>query len=640
MKLPRRLLVAGVLALASPIVMSTSAGASAPPTNTPESQLCTAVPADVNLVAPDGEGLATITAAGTEALDVALPAAASRAVRAADGTVWAEVSTGAETTDVYRVPVGGEPVVSGTGQFSVTSVGVVGDRPAAVLVNGDPAAVRPDNSEAFGSVIVEYADGEQVDVKSAGGPEYFVASVTIAPDRLLEGALTDLTEAFQYFGLDAEPRTDWYVPTASAPYNAAPLYQWPLAAATAGDAAAVVLSWVEGPDFDGATNELVGGWELVLANPATGDEVLRLDLGDAGATLLHADFDGRTWVGSFDLEADDEAIEAGRVVVVDTAAAEPAAVDAGCAAGVIATLDRTVAPVQPPSTTPPPPTTAAPTTAPPTTASPPTAAPTSSAPAGCTGYEPNDQYPLQLCDEGPAVRQVQQALVATGADVTVDGYFGTETEEAVRQFQQANDLEVDGLVGDDTWAALAAFAAPPGTDTDGNGIVDPGEVTTPGAGGVPSGYVGFEYLALQEDLVFRRLDGAEIPEIEYVASWDIAGDGAGLGTSGLSALWVRIAGADVLWTTTLLFDPGSEVVNDAVALELAPGHEVVRGCSVDGVPVADVEEIGDVAVFGVIDADSPETEPAASAYQVEVPTGEITELDAVRVECRRPGAPE
>ena len=51
---------------------------------------------------------------------------------------------------------------------------------------------------------------------------------------------------------------------------------------------------------------------------------------------------------------------------------------------------------------------------------------------------------------GDAVREVQQRL-----DVPVDGYFGPETEDAVKAFQTFNGLTADGIVGQRTWAALA-----------------------------------------------------------------------------------------------------------------------------------------------------------------------------------------
>jgi peptidoglycan hydrolase-like protein with peptidoglycan-binding domain len=55
---------------------------------------------------------------------------------------------------------------------------------------------------------------------------------------------------------------------------------------------------------------------------------------------------------------------------------------------------------------------------------------------------------------GSAVRHLQQALVDQGYDIDVDGDFGDGTYNAVRQFQNANDLDVDGIAGPATLAAL------------------------------------------------------------------------------------------------------------------------------------------------------------------------------------------
>jgi peptidoglycan hydrolase-like protein with peptidoglycan-binding domain len=39
-------------------------------------------------------------------------------------------------------------------------------------------------------------------------------------------------------------------------------------------------------------------------------------------------------------------------------------------------------------------------------------------------------------------------------DLDVDGIFGPKTEAAVRGFQQNDNLSVDGIVGRQTWTAL------------------------------------------------------------------------------------------------------------------------------------------------------------------------------------------
>jgi penicillin-insensitive murein endopeptidase len=63
---------------------------------------------------------------------------------------------------------------------------------------------------------------------------------------------------------------------------------------------------------------------------------------------------------------------------------------------------------------------------------------------------------LRKGDRGDDVRQLQEKLIATGFPVEggADGKFGRHTEDAVRAFQAANSLTVDGVVGPNTRAAL------------------------------------------------------------------------------------------------------------------------------------------------------------------------------------------
>ena len=57
---------------------------------------------------------------------------------------------------------------------------------------------------------------------------------------------------------------------------------------------------------------------------------------------------------------------------------------------------------------------------------------------------------------GPLVRDAQAALNRHGARLVVDGGFGPRTFDAVVAFQRARELRPDGVIGNQTWAALLA----------------------------------------------------------------------------------------------------------------------------------------------------------------------------------------
>lgn len=61
---------------------------------------------------------------------------------------------------------------------------------------------------------------------------------------------------------------------------------------------------------------------------------------------------------------------------------------------------------------------------------------------------------LKKGSKGSDVKMLQQALNTKGFNLVVDGDFGLATDTAVRQFQEASSLEVDGIVGPATWKAL------------------------------------------------------------------------------------------------------------------------------------------------------------------------------------------
>lgn len=80
---------------------------------------------------------------------------------------------------------------------------------------------------------------------------------------------------------------------------------------------------------------------------------------------------------------------------------------------------------------------------------------------------------LRIGSRGDAVRDLQERLAAAGFYLqSVDGDFGAGTDAAVRAFQAARSLPVDGVVGARTWAALAdssssSGSSPPAQETAG-----------------------------------------------------------------------------------------------------------------------------------------------------------------------------
>jgi uncharacterized protein (TIGR02594 family) len=69
-------------------------------------------------------------------------------------------------------------------------------------------------------------------------------------------------------------------------------------------------------------------------------------------------------------------------------------------------------------------------------------------------------------DHSDAVRRMQGALAQLGYAVDVDGDFGSATENAVKDFQKQRELDVDGVLGPKTGAAIdAALAALPQAKT-------------------------------------------------------------------------------------------------------------------------------------------------------------------------------
>ncbi len=130
-----------------------------------------------------------------------------------------------------------------------------------------------------------------------------------------------------------------------------------------------------------------------------------------------------------------------------TAAACGSDSDSGSTIPTTTTPSATVAPA---TTLPTSATTTAATTVPPAAATT-TTEPSSEA---CPSFIDKPDLPLKICDKGDKVTEVQEGLVDAGYEIVVDGFFGNQTKFAVQQFQAANGLEVDGIVGPITFGKL------------------------------------------------------------------------------------------------------------------------------------------------------------------------------------------
>jgi peptidoglycan hydrolase-like protein with peptidoglycan-binding domain len=80
---------------------------------------------------------------------------------------------------------------------------------------------------------------------------------------------------------------------------------------------------------------------------------------------------------------------------------------------------------------------------------------------GVDGIVGNQTWPVLIIQvstgsTGDAVSAVQSQIHSRSGWLTIDGIFGSDTESAVRFFQQDTGIGVDGIVGPITWSTLVS----------------------------------------------------------------------------------------------------------------------------------------------------------------------------------------
>jgi peptidoglycan hydrolase-like protein with peptidoglycan-binding domain len=114
-------------------------------------------------------------------------------------------------------------------------------------------------------------------------------------------------------------------------------------------------------------------------------------------------------------------------------------------------------------------------------------------------------------DQNHPVRTLQYLLRARNHPVSVDGNFGTTTENAVRAFQQEKKLTVDGIVGSKTWTALVVTVKKGSTGDAVRGVQE--EFQFRNESGDPN-------LGLQVDGIFGTKTDEAVRGFQYALSQD------------------------------------------------------------------------------------------------------------------------
>ncbi len=77
----------------------------------------------------------------------------------------------------------------------------------------------------------------------------------------------------------------------------------------------------------------------------------------------------------------------------------------------------------------------------------------------CATYVAEVGYPLKPCDSGVLVETLQRDLESLFPSIAIDGLFGSQSFEFVKEFQTSNGLEATGIVSEELAGQIATAEA-------------------------------------------------------------------------------------------------------------------------------------------------------------------------------------
>jgi hypothetical protein len=277
---------------------------------------------DAVRVAPDGssEVVATAEQAG---------GTIRRALPAPDGVLWLEVGRGRNDRVVGAFLEGALRWMR-TGQVTLQAVGTLNDRSLAAITN----SANPEADDVYGTF--EMIDSTKTVVAAIPDPYSHtgsVWSVSIVNDVIGVGRVSDLGEDFNYYDATGSP-IDRYDPNTNGTpddpsddriqYAMAPDPVQPFQLSRSD------VAWLEGPGFNAGdgSGRRVGNWQLVIADQASGDERVRMQIGGVDEDFRSADTDGRWLVVNFGVFEEGQLISPpSRSVIIDLSVPEPSPLD-------------------------------------------------------------------------------------------------------------------------------------------------------------------------------------------------------------------------------------------------------------------------------------------------------------------------